>query len=145
MDKKNIITGSDHAGFVLKERLKPYIESLGFKVKDIGVYSEESADYPAIAKAAAKEAVLENCYALLICGTGIGMSIAANKIKGARAALCGDVLSAEFSRKHNDANILCLGARIITPEKAEEICRIWLGTEFEGGRHKRRIDMIESE
>ena len=142
-NNKEIILGSDHAGFLLKQRLIKYLTDSGFKVNDAGVYSEESSDYPVTAKQAAKEAVLKKIPAVLICGSGIGMSIAANKIKGARAALCCSEETAKLSRLHNDANILCLGARFIKPEQAEDILKIWLETEFEGGRHQKRLDMIE--
>ena len=144
-NNKEIIIGSDHAGFLLKQRLIKYLSDLGCKVNDTGVYSEESSDYPITAKQTAKEAVSKQIPAVLICGTGIGMSIAANKIKGARAALCCSEETAKLSRLHNDANILCLGARFIQPEQAEKILKTWLETGFEGGRHKRRIDLIEAE
>lgn len=143
MKIKNIIIGSDHAGFLLKEELKKYLAELGCVIEDIGVYTEQAADYPVIAAQAAKKAVSENKPAVLICGTGIGMSIAANKIKGARAALCYDASIAKLSRKHNNANILCLGARMTSSAAAKDILQTWLDTDFEAGRHQKRIDMIE--
>ena len=143
MDKE-IIIASDHAGVDLKSAIKSYIEQMGVEVEDIGVYDKKSSDYPIIAKEAAKKAVAEGKKAILICGTGVGMSIAANKVRGVRAVVCSDTTSAKFSRLHNDCNILCLGARIIGENLAFDICKIWLETEFENGRHKKRIDMIES-
>ena len=140
---KNIIIGSDHAGFELKEEIKKYIINQGYTADDIGVYTKEPADYPVIAKKAAEKAVLNNSRAVLICGTGIGMCITANKVKGARAAVCSEASGARLSRMHNNSNILCIGARIIGLVTAQDIIKTWLETEFEGGRHQKRIDMIE--
>jgi len=142
---KKIYIGSDHAGYELKNQLKKYIESLKFDVVDVGVFSPESADYPDIAKKVAKK-VLNNssAYGLLICGTGIGMSIAANRFKNIRAAECANEKMAELSRKHNNANILCLGARILNFAAAKKITRKFLQTDFESeARHLRRIKKIE--
>lgn len=138
-----VAIGSDHAGFRLKEELKTYIASLNIEVKDFGCYSEESVDYPDIAKEVALSVVKgETDRGILICGTGIGMSISANKIKGVRAAVGNELLSVRLSREHNDANILTLGARIIGIEVAKEAVKIFLETPFLGERHQRRVEKI---
>ena len=138
-----IVIASDHGGFELKMRLIGYIEELGHECTDLGCYSAESMDYPDIAFPAA-EAVASGEYerGILICGTGIGVSICANKVRGVRCALCGDVLSAELTRQHNDSNMLAMGGRIIGIETAKAIVRTWLSTDFLGGRHERRIAKI---
>ncbi len=145
MTKEKIIIGSDHAGFDLKEKIKIYINDLGYEIEDIGTYSKETCDYPLIAK---KGAVLisegEARKAVLICGTGIGMSIAANKFKGIRAVVCSDTTSAKFSRQHNNSNVLCFGQRIVGEYLAKDICKIWLETEFEAQRHQERLNLIEN-
>lgn len=143
MDKK-IIIGSDHAGFNLKNKLIDFIKNKGIKIFDAGTYTTESCDYPLIAKEVAQK-VASNEYemGLLICGTGIGMSIAANKVKGIRAAVVSDTCSARMSRLHNNANILCLGERIVGEQLAKDITEIWLNTDFLGDRHSRRVEMIE--
>ncbi|MDZ7261634.1 MAG: ribose 5-phosphate isomerase B [candidate division KSB1 bacterium] len=135
--------GSDHAGFALKEKVKAFLETLGLKYQDFGTYSEESTDYSDYGAQVAK-AVSEGTYrrAILICASGIGMSIVANKFKGVRAALCTSEVMAEYSRKHNDANILVLGGRITDENLAKKIIKIWLDTPFEGGRHARRVNKI---
>ncbi|MBR6109845.1 MAG: ribose 5-phosphate isomerase B [Clostridia bacterium] len=134
---------SDHGGFELKMRLIPFIEALGHEVSDLGCYSEASVDYPDMAFPAA-EAVARGEYerGIAICGTGIGVSICCNKVRGIRCALCGDVLSAELTRRHNDSNMLAMGGRIIGAETAKAIVKTWLGTDFEGGRHENRIAKI---
>ena len=134
---------SDHGGYELKMKLIPYIEELGHEVVDMGCYSEKSVDYPDYAFPMA-EAVAAGEYdrGVAICGTGIGVSICCNKVNGIRCALCGDVLSAELTRRHNDSNVLAMGGRIIGVETAKAITRVWLSTEFEGGRHVRRIEKI---
>lgn len=136
--------GSDHAGFCLKEELKAFVEGLGHTVKDYGTFSTEAVDYPeigfALGRAVAKGEVE---LGIAICGTGIGISIAANKVPGVRAALCHDTFSAHSSREHNDANVLALGARVIGTELAKEIVKTWLVAEFLGGRHQRRVEMLE--
>ncbi|MGC8970966.1 MAG: ribose 5-phosphate isomerase B [bacterium] len=138
-----VAIGSDHAGFKLKEELKAYIASLNIEVKDFGCYSEESVDYPDIAKEVALSVIRgEVDRGILICGTGIGMSIAANKIKGIRAAVGNELLSVRLAREHNNANILTLGARIIGSEVAKEAVRVFLETSFLGGRHERRVEKI---
>ncbi|HHV80679.1 MAG: ribose 5-phosphate isomerase B [Dictyoglomi bacterium] len=138
-----VAIGSDHAGFRMKEELKNYIKTLDIEVKDLGCYSEDPVDYPDIARDVAISTVKgETDRGILICGTGIGMSIAANKIKGIRAAVGNEILSVRFSREHNNANILTLGARIIGIEVAKEAVRVFLETSFLGGRHQRRIEKI---
>ena len=139
-----VAIGSDHAGFEYKEMIKEFLEKeFGFEVIDKGTYSNERTDYPIYAKAVA-EAVAsgEADRGILICGTGIGMSITANKIKGIRAALCPNNFMAEMSRKHNDANILCLGQRVIGTDHALSIVKTFFLTDFEGGRHAERIALI---
>lgn len=139
-----IAIGSDHNGLSLKEILKQGVLH-GHAVHDFGVFTPESVDYPDIAFAVAR-AVASGEYerGILICGTGIGMAIAANKVKGIRAAACSDVYSARMSRRDNDANILCIGGRVIGPGLAAEIVTAWLNESFEGGRHQRRVDKIHT-
>ena len=138
-----IIIGSDHAGYELKEDIKNMLIEDGVEVQDVGTDSQESVDYPDFAgQVAATVAEEEDTRGILICGTGIGMSIAANKVEGVRAALCHDVVSARATRKHNNSNVLTLGGRIIGPELAREIVRVWVEEDFDGGRHQRRIDKI---
>lgn len=138
-----IAIGADHAGVFMKNDLKKFIEDMGYEVKDFGTFTDESCDYPVYAKAVS-EAVAEGDFekGILVCGTGIGMSMAANKVKGIRAAVCTDPKSTEFTRRHNDANVLCLGARIIDEKTAENLVKIFLTTEFEGGKHLKRISMF---
>ena len=139
-----IAIGCDHAGFEYKEKLINYLASKGHEIINVGTDSDESVDYPVYADKVCKcitEKLADT--GILICGTGIGMSMAANKHKGIRAAVCGDLKSAEFTRLHNDANILCMGARIIPYELAQEITDKYLETDFMGGKHKVRIDMFE--
>jgi ribose 5-phosphate isomerase B len=138
-----IAIGSDHGGFDLKKKLIGYLEQKNIEYKDFGTYSCDSCDYPDIALEVAKQ-VAQNKFekGILICGTGIGMSIAANKVKGIRAALCHDVYSAKMCRRHNDANILACGARVIGEGLFLEIVDAFFNTDFEGGRHKIRIDKI---
>lgn len=137
-----IIIGSDHAGVEMKAEIMRVLEQEGHKVMDCGTYSLESVDYPDIAEKVSKEVLRQDAMGVLICGTGIGISIAANKIKGIRAALCQDVYTARLARQHNNANIVALGARVIGHGLAQEIVRTFIQTEFEGGRHQRRIDKI---
>ena len=139
-----IAIAADHGGYQLKEKVKGYLESRNIEVLDLGTYSEESVDYPAFGKACG-EAVASGKAdrGIVCCGTGIGISIAANKVKGIRCALCTDVHMAEMSRKHNDANVLALGGRTTEEDKAIEITAAWLDTDFEGGRHQRRVDMLD--
>ncbi|BCS81862.1 ribose 5-phosphate isomerase B [Anaerocellum diazotrophicum] len=138
-----IAIGSDHAGFSLKEAIKKHLEKKGVEYKDFGTYSQESCDYPDIAKdvaLAVKNGHFD--FGILICGTGIGISIAANKVRGIRAALCHDTFSAKAARAHNNANILAMGARVIGEGLACEIVDAFLSSTFEGGRHQRRVDKI---
>ena len=140
---KTIIIGADSAGFEMKEMLKEHLGAQGYCVRDVGCDSTASCHYPIFAAAVA-EAVQADSDALgiLVCGTGIGMSMAANKHRGIRAAVCGDTFSARMTRMHNDANVLCLGARVIGAGLARDIADLFLTTEFEGGRHATRVDMI---
>lgn len=140
-----IALASDHGGFALKESIKQYLTERGIDVLDLGTDSEDSVDYPEYGRSCG-EAVAEGRAdrGIVCCGTGIGISIAANKVSGIRCALCTDVNMAEMSRKHNDANILALGGRTTDTDKAISITAAWLDTEFEGGRHKRRVDMLDN-
>ena len=144
MEDLKVVIGSDHGGFHYKESIIEYLKARDIEFYDVGTYTRESCDYPEIAKMVAQRiASGEYNRGILVCGTGIGMSIAANKVKGVRAALCGDTYSARVSRAHNNSNVLCLGERVIGEHLALDIVDIWLKTGFEGGRHKRRVDMIE--
>ena len=139
-----IVLACDHGGFELKEVIKRYLEELGIEYIDVGTYSTESVDYPDFAYKGAMS--IRNGKAdrgIFICGTGIGMSIAANKLKGIRAALCYNIYAAEFSRRHNDSNVLALGGRVLGSELAKAIVKKWLFTSFDGGRHERRIRKVE--
>lgn len=144
MEDFKIAIGSDHGGFKLKEEIIKYLRGKNLEFKDFGSFDEESCHYPDVAKKVATE-VANGSFdkGILVCGTGIGVSIVANKVKGIRAALCSDTFSAKASRGHNDANILCLGQRVIGEGLALEIVEAWLQSEFEGGRHKIRVDKIE--
>lgn len=143
MDDKKIAIGADHAGFELKEKVKLVLKELGYEVVDFGTNSTDSVDYPLIAKALATSVATKNPQrGILVCGTGIGMSIAANKVKGIIAALCHDVETAKLARKHNNSNILTIGGRTTDPEIVKDIVKTWLETEFEGGRHQRRVQEI---
>jgi ribose 5-phosphate isomerase B len=141
---RKIYIGADSAGYALKEELIPYIEEKGYEVINCGTDSAESCHYPEFASKVAKsvQSNLENSFGILVCGTGIGMSMAANKYKGIRAAVCGDTFSARMTRMHNDANVLCIGARVIGAGLAKDIVDLFLSSEFEGGRHAVRVDMI---
>ena len=136
---------SDHGGFELKKEVMAHLDARGLEYKDFGTYSDASCDYPVYGKAVAKAVASGECErGIIICGTGIGISIAANKVHGIRAALCGDCFSAEATRQHNDANVLALGARVVGPGLALKIVDTFLDTPFSNGeRHIRRIEMIE--
>ncbi len=136
--------GSDHGGFDLKEELRLYLEEQGLEIVDYGTYNKESVDYPEYGKKVG-QAVLDGEVerGIVVCGTGIGISLAANKLKGIRCALCSETYSARMSRQHNNANMLALGGRVVGPDLAKDIVDIWLATEFEGGRHERRVGKIE--
>jgi ribose 5-phosphate isomerase B len=139
-----IIVGSDHAGFALKEKVKTWLENMGHMVEDTGCHSEDSVDYPVYGKAVAERvAGGEFPRGVLVCGSGQGMTMVANRIRGVRAALCNDLYSAVLSRRHTDANVLVLGGRLIAPELAREILATWLETEFDGGRHHRRVAQLD--
>ncbi|MBN1967964.1 MAG: ribose 5-phosphate isomerase B [Candidatus Delongbacteria bacterium] len=141
---KKIYLGSDHGGFELKEHIVGYLISMGHDVIDLGTRSTESVDYPYFGREVAKAVVSDNAMGIIVCGTGIGISIAANKVSGARAALCHCVEYAKLSRQHNNANILALGGRFIDEVLAFEIVEAFLETEFEGGRHEKRVADIEN-
>ena len=142
-DKEKIAIGSDHGGWELKEHLRAFLSDMGYQVVDFGCFTPERCDYPTFGiKVAGCVSEGRIARGILICGTGIGMSMAANRIPGIRAALCNEMFSAKMSREHNDANILCLGARVIGPGLAAEIVRTWMKSDFAGGRHQRRIDMF---
>lgn len=139
-----IAVASDHAGYELKEKIKAYLIDNGFAIEDFGTNSTESCDYPVFAKELCQAVQSGKCEkGILVCGTGIGMSMVANKQKGIRAAACSDYFSAKFTRMHNDANVLCLGARVIGEGLACELVDVFIKTDFEGGKHQRRIDMFE--
>lgn len=138
-----IAIGCDHGGLEHKNAIVEYLNENGFEVTDFGIYEQISVDYPEIAKKVATSiASGENELGILVCGTGIGMSLAANKVKGIRAAVCSEHFSAKYTRLHNNSNILCLGGRVIGIGTALELVDLFVNTKFEGGRHQRRIDMI---
>lgn len=140
-----IVIGSDHGGFALKEEMKKHLEARGIAFEDVGCCDTNSVDYPDIAKAACEKIVSGQCEkGLLFCGTGVGISIAANKVKGIRACCCSDCFSAKYTRLHNDANVLCMGGRVVSAGLAEMMVDLFLDTEFEGGRHQRRVDKISA-
>lgn len=142
---KVLAIGSDHAGLALKNHLLQWLKAQNIECKDYGVFDTTSMDYPDIARPVA-EAVAGGTHerGILVCGSGIGINISANKVHGIRAAQCHDPVSAKLSRQHNDANILTMGERIVTPLIAESIVKVWLNTPFEGGRHQRRVDKINT-
>jgi len=139
-----IAIGSDHAGFRLKEKIKEFLLSKGYEVLDFGTNSTEPAHYPIFAKEVARAVQRKEAdFGILICGSGIGMCIVANKFKGIRAALCLNEYMARMSRRHNNANVLCLGDRVLGEELALSIVSAWLSEEFEGGRHQKRLELIK--
>lgn len=144
MEMRRIYIGADSAGYALKEEVIPYLTEKGYEVIDCGTDSAASCHYPLFANAVCEKvkADLNGSFGILICGTGIGMSMCANKHKGIRAALCSDTYSARMTRAHNDANLLCLGARVIGSCLALDIIDAFLGADFEGGRHQTRVDMM---
>ena len=138
-----IAIGGDHAGYPLKEEIRAYLDENNIEYTDVGCYSPERFDYAISAQKACDKVVSGECdKAILICGTGVGISMAANKVKGIRACCCTDYCSANYTRLHNDANVLCMGARVIGAGSAIELVDVFLNTEFEGGRHQTRIDQI---
>ncbi|MBQ4153129.1 MAG: ribose 5-phosphate isomerase B [Oscillospiraceae bacterium] len=138
-----IAIGSDHGGYALKQEVMAFLDSKGIAYRDYGCYTEESCDYPDIAEPVCAAVVNgEAEKGILICGTGIGISMSANKIKGIRAALCSDYYSAKYTRLHNDANVICMGGRTVGGGIACELVDVFLHTDFEGGRHQRRVDKV---
>jgi ribose 5-phosphate isomerase B len=138
-----IAIGADHAGFPLKEHLKATLAQLGHKVDDLGTHSEASVDYPPICAAVARAVIAGKAdRGIVLGGSGQGEQIAANKVRGIRAALCNDLYTARMSRQHNDANVLSIGGRIVAFHLADEIVALWLNTAYEGGRHQKRLDQI---
>ena len=138
-----IAIGSDHGGYELKEDLKKVLEEIGLKYKDYGAFSKDRVDYPIIAKEVSKAVQTKECEkGILICRSGYGMAMVANKFKGIRSAPCFCTRAAEFSRLHNNTNVLSLGADYVTVDEAKEILKTWLDTEFEGGRHQERLDLV---
>ena len=141
--KPRIAIGSDHAGFSVKETIRTYLESAGYAVSDLGTSSEQSVDYPDYGQAVGQRVVSRQAdFGIAVCGTGIGISIAANKVPGVRAALAHDLNTARLAREHNDANVLALGGRVVTGEAAIEMVHVFLTTAYLGGRHQRRLDKI---
>jgi ribose 5-phosphate isomerase B len=141
--KPRIALGADHAGFRAKESIKKYLEGAGYRVDDVGTGSEESVDYPDFARAVGERvAAGKNPLGIVVCGTGIGVSIAANKVEGIRAALAHDSLTARRAREHNDANVLALGGKIVGEDEAIAIVQEFLNAQFAGGRHQRRVEKI---
>jgi len=141
--KPRIAIGSDHAGFLVKEAIRKYLEGAGYAVDDQGTSSEESVDYPDYGKTVGERVASKQAdLGIAVCGSGIGISIAANKVPGIRAALAHDVTTARLAREHNDANVLALGGRIVTAEAAVEMVQTFLTTTYLGGRHQRRVDKI---
>ena len=142
-DNKTIAFACDHGGFSMKAAIVAHLESRGYTVRDFGAYTAERCEYPSVAEPACRAVVSgEARFAILVCGTGIGMSLVANKIHGIRAACCSESYSAKLTRMHNDANVLCFGARVIGYGLACDLVDIFLATPFEGGRHATRVDMI---
>ena len=138
-----IAIGSDHGGYDLKEQVKTWLQEMGHEVEDFGCYSKESCDYPDFGAAAARAVASGQCEkGVVICTTGIGISMTANKVKGIRCALCADPWSAEMTRRHNDANMLAMGAGVVGPQLARQILEAFLTHDFEGGRHQRRVDKL---
>jgi len=138
-----LIVGSDHAGLELKRELVAVAAGLGYEVRDLGTHTSDSTDYPDYAHQVARAVAAGEGLGLLVCGTGLGMSMAANRHPGVRAAACGDVFSASMTRQHNDANVLCIGSRVVGVGLAAEILKAFLGASFEGGRHERRVNKID--
>jgi len=144
-DKTPIIIGSDHAAYQMKEKIKAYIIEIGVDIEDVGAYSEDSVDYPDFGiKVASSISKGKFKRGILLCGTGIGMSMVANKFPHVRAALCNDLFSAGMSRRHNNSNILVMGGRVIGETLAMEILKVWLETPFDGGRHQLRIEKFDN-
>ncbi len=144
-DKIRIALGADHGGFELKEKVRHYLAGKGHLVADLGTNSADSVDYPDFARKVAEHVAAHAAdFGIVICGTGLGVAMTANKVRGIRAAPCNDTISARFARSHNDANVLTMGGRLIDPATAEKILDIFLSTPFEGGRHQRRVEKISA-
>lgn len=142
-EKIRIAIGADHGGFELKEKVRQYLTGKGHNVEDLGTNSAESVDYPDFARKVAERVAARGAdFGIVICGTGLGVAMTANKVRGIRAAPCNDTISARFARSHNDANVLTMGGRLIDLGTAEKILGIFLSTPFEGGRHQRRVEKI---
>lgn len=142
-DKTKIALGADHAGFDLKEKVRRYLTRQGYEVEDLGARSTDSVDYPDYAeKVATRVAAKQAGFGVLVCGTGLGVAMAANKIPGIRAAPCNDTISARLAREHNNANVLTMGGRLVDEATAHKILDTWLATPFAGGRHQRRVEKI---
>jgi len=140
---KKIIMASDHVGYTMKKELQEYMQSLGYVVDDVGTYSTDRAEYPIYGRLAAdKLAIGEYDFAVLVCGTGFGIALAANSVDSVRCVNCTDIFTAQMSRLHNNANAIAFGARVIATEMAKTLLESWLNTEFEGGRHAERVDML---
>lgn len=138
-----IVLAADHGGFHLKEEVKKYLEAKGVEILDVGTYTADSVDYPDMAVKGCEKILSGECdKGIFFCGTGVGISMAANKVKGIRACCCSDHFSAKYTRLHNDANVLCLGGRVVGAGIACELADLFIETEFEGGRHARRVDKI---
>jgi len=138
-----IVLAADHGGFHLKEEVKKYLEAKGVEIMDVGTYTADRVDYPDMAVKGCEKILSGECEkGIFFCGTGVGISIAANKVKGIRACCCSDHFSAKYTRLHNDANVLCLGGRVVGAGIACELADLFIETEFEGGRHARRVDKI---
>ena len=138
-----IVLAADHGRFHLKEEVKKYLEAKGVEIMDVGTYTADSVDYPDMAVKGCEKILSGECEkGIFFCGTGVGISIAANKVKGIRACCCSDHFSAKYTRLHNDANVLCLGGRVVGAGIACELAELFIETEFEGGRHARRVDKI---
>lgn len=142
-EKPRIALGADHAGYHIKETIRQFLETAGYPVDDLGTWSEESVDYPDYGKAVAdRVAAHQDLYGIAVCGTGMGMSIAANKVPGIRAAVAHNVDTARLAREHNDANVLAMGGRVVNGTEAIEMVQAFLSTTFAGGRHARRVEKI---
>ena len=140
---KPVALAADHGGYELKEAIRKHLDETGVAYKDFGSYTGEACDYPDMAEAACRAVVAGECdKALLFCGTGVGISMSANKVRGIRACCCSDAFSAEYTRRHNDANALCMGGRVVGPGLGVYLADLFLNTPFEGGRHQRRIDKM---
>lgn len=143
-EEKRVVIGADHAGFELKQKIVQYLGSHGYKVIDVGCYDNQSVDYPKVSETVIRAKVEQNvARAVIVCGSGVGVAIAANRYNGVRAVTANDLYSARWSRVHNDSNVLCLGGRVVAVPLAYEIVDLWFETPFEGGRHQGRVDQMD--